>query len=143
MRAQLEPAAFPAVDVVAGLRRIAATEGSASALWSGARVNVARAAVLSAAQLATYDAAKRRLGWEEGPRLHVAAAVAAGAVAQTLVQPLDALRTRLCAGGEAPGRPPAGLFRGYAAGLLRQGPVLALTLSLTERARAGLGLAPM
>jgi len=53
-------------------------------------------------------------------------------------------RRRCCARAETPAdalrRP---LFRGYGAGLLRQGPVLALTLAVTERARSSLGLAPM
>ena len=66
----------------------------------------------------------------------------AGAIAQTFVQPLDAIRTRVCSGGAAT-LDARSLGRGYAAGLLRQGPVLALTLSLTERTRAACGLGPM
>ena len=66
------------------------------------------------------------------------------AVAQTLIQPFCAIRTAVFSDGrplaEALRRP---LFRGYGAGLLRQGPVLALTLAVTERARSSLGLAPM
>ena len=153
VRTQLRPRAFPALDVVEGLRRIATAEGSAASLWRGAGVNVCRAAVLSAAQLSTYDAAKRRLrddgGWAEGPALHLVAAICAGVVAQTAIQPFDAARTTICAGDGAAApfasarRTPAALLRGYRAGLARQGPVLALTLGVTERARAALGLAPM
>ena len=107
-------------------------------------MNVARAAVLTSAQLASYDGAKRYLrderGWREDDSLHVTAALAAGAIAQTFVQPLCAARTRIFVGQ----RPASGSFwRGYAAGLARQGPVLAVTLTLTERARAELGLSPM
>ena len=145
-RQQLRPHALPALDVLGGLRRIAA--GDVASLWRGAGVNVVRASILSAAQLSTYDVAKRELrdrrGFAEGPALHFAAAVFAGAVAQTLIQPFCAIRTAVFSDArplaEALRRP---LFRGYGAGLLRQGPVLALTLAVTERARASLGLAPM
>ena len=143
LRSQLTPRAHPALDVLGGLRKLAASEGP-SALWRGASVNVARAAVLTSAQLASYDGAKRYLrderGWREDDSLHVTAALTTGAIAQTFVQPLCAARTRLFVGQ----RPASGPFwRGYAAGLARQGPVLAVTLSLTERARAALGLSPM
>ena len=142
LRSQLTPRAHPALDVLGGLRKLAASEGS-SALWRGASVNVARAAVLTSAQLASYDGVKHHLrerGWREDDSLHVTAALAAGAIAQTFVQPLCAARTRIFVGQ----RPASGPFwRGYAAGLARQGPVLAVTLTLTERARAELGLSPM
>ena len=143
LRSQLTPRAHPALDVLGGLRKLAASEGL-SALWRGASVNVARAAVPTSAQLASYDGVKRHLrderGWREDDSLHVTAALTAGAIAQTVVQPLCAARTRIFVGQ----RPASGSFwRGYAAGLSRQGPVLAVTLSLTERARAALGLAPM
>ena len=143
LRSQLSPRAHPALDVLGGLRKLAASEGP-SALWRGASVNVARAAVLTSAQLASYDGVKRLLrderGWREDDSLHVTAALTAGAIAQTFVQPLCAARTRIFVGQ----RPASGPFwRGYAAGLARQGPVLAVTLTLTERARAALGLAPM
>jgi len=143
LRSQLTPRAHPALDVLGGLRKLAASEGF-SALWRGASVNVARAAVLTSAQLASYDGVKRHLrderGWREDDSLHVTAALTAGAIAQTFVQPLCAARTRIFVGQ----RPASGPFwRGYAAGLARQGPVLAVTLTLTERARAALGLAPM
>ena len=143
LRSQLTPRAHPALDVLGGLRKLAASEGS-SALWRGASVNVARAAVLTSAQLSSYDCAKRYLrderGWREDDSLHVTAALTAGAIAQTFVQPLCAARTRIFVGQ----RPASGPFwRGYAAGLARQGPVLAVTLTLTERARAALGLSPM
>jgi len=143
LRSQLSPGAHPTLDVVGGIRKLAETEGT-SALWRGASVNVARAGVLTAAQLASYDGAKRHLtlehGWHEGPVLHVTAAVTAGAIAQTFVQPICAARTSLFVGQ----RPAIGsLYRGYATGLLRQGPVLAVTLTLLENTRTALGLDPM
>ena len=71
---------------------------------------------------------------------HVTAAVTAGAIAQTFLQPICAARTSLFVGQ----RPAIGsLYRGYATGLLRQGPVLAVTLMLLENTRAALGLDPM
>ena len=57
LRSQLTPRAHPALDVLGGLRKLAASEGP-SALWRGASVYVARAAVLTSAQLASYDGVK-------------------------------------------------------------------------------------
>lgn len=150
LRMQLNPSKFPAFGVLGTLRQIAASEGF-RALWRGAGITIPRAALLSASQLATYDAAKRQLrhitGAQEGAALHVGAALLAGVVAQTLIQPFDSVKTLVQA--EASGRVvdvasrlmrQGGIFRGYRVGLLRQGPVLATTLSLTESARSLFGL---
>lgn len=54
-------------------------------LWRGAPANVARAALLSAGQLATYDQTKQMAlaaGAAEGPALHLAASCCSGLVAQ-------------------------------------------------------------
>ena len=54
-------------------------------LWRGAPANVARAALLSAGQLATYDQTKQMAlaaGASEGPALHLAASCCSGLVAQ-------------------------------------------------------------
>ena len=74
LRSQLTPRAHPTLDVLGGLRKLAASEGF-SALWRGASVNVARAAVLTSAQLASYDGVKRQLcderNWREDDSLNV------------------------------------------------------------------------
>ncbi|CAE7222646.1 UCP2, partial [Symbiodinium pilosum] len=44
-------------------------------LWRGVSANVARASLLSGAQLTTYDQCKQaavRAGWLDGPQLHLA-----------------------------------------------------------------------
>ena len=56
---------------------------------------MARAALLSGSQLATYDQSKAVMkahgGWEEGTALHLCCAAASGLVAQAVCQPAGEL----------------------------------------------------
>lgn len=67
------------------------------AWWRGAHLLVARGAILSSAQLSTYDYAKRmsiRRGIvKDGPLLHLAASVVAAASAVTAMIPADVVLT--------------------------------------------------
>ena len=69
----------------------ARAEGLVKGLWRGTTTSMARAALLSGSQLATYDRGKAYLkahgGWEEGATLHLCCAAASGLVAQTVCQP--------------------------------------------------------
>ena len=63
-------------------------------LWRGTTTSMARAALLSGSQLATYDQSKAVMkdgGWEEGTALHLCCAAASGLVAQTVCQPAGEL----------------------------------------------------
>lgn len=131
---------------------IVRNEGGLSALWRGAHFSVARAAVLSGAQLSSYDTLKselkRHLGLAEGPPLHVACSLASGLIAQTAVQPVDTLRSRafassggldlrlrvLFAGGLG------GLYRGLYPACCRQAPVMLVQMPIVEQLRRLLGL---
>ena len=77
-------------------------EDGIGALWRGASVLVARGAVMSATQLATYDASKKALtttgGLREGPTVHALASFAASLVLTTAICPLDVVLTRFQAG---------------------------------------------
>lgn len=155
LRLQLSPFRYPAYDVPAGLRAIAAQGGGVAELWRGWPVNVARASLLSGSQLATYDSSKRffkaRLGWREGAPLHVTCSLLSGFVAQLVIQPVDTVKT-LVMNSDTSETSLArlarlvreegffALYRGLLPALMRQGPVMLVQLPLTEQIRAALGL---
>nr|GMD18553.1 mitochondrial substrate carrier family protein ucpB isoform X2 [Ipomoea batatas] len=80
------------------LQKIASREG-ALALWKGVGPAMARAAALTASQLATYDESKRvLLKWtslEEGLYLHLISSTIAGTVSTLITAPMDMVKTRL------------------------------------------------
>ncbi|KAG8653814.1 hypothetical protein MANES_05G068900v8 [Manihot esculenta] len=83
---------------VAEMRRIVSEEGI-RALWKGIGPAMARAAALTASQLATYDETKRVLiRWtplEEGFHLHLLSSTVAGTVSTLVTAPMDMIKTRL------------------------------------------------
>ncbi|XP_044491398.1 mitochondrial substrate carrier family protein ucpB isoform X2 [Mangifera indica] len=83
---------------IAEMRRLISEEGM-GALWKGVGPAMARAAALTASQLATYDESKRILiRWtplEEGFHLHLISSSVAGAVSTLMTAPVDMVKTRL------------------------------------------------
>ncbi|KAL3803684.1 hypothetical protein HJC23_003738 [Cyclotella cryptica] len=73
-------------------------EGLKNGLYRGASVTVARASLLNGAQLASYDTLKRQLKWEEGPMLHSFCALLSGVVAQTVIMPIDTIKSQMMLG---------------------------------------------
>ena len=155
VRLQLAPSRYPTWNVVAGLRAIAADGGGVAGLWRGWPVSVARASLLSGSQLATYDTAKRsfkeRLGFAEGPPLHVCCSLLSGFVAQLVIQPVDTVKTLVMDSSSAESSPARfarlarergvlALYRGLLPALMRQGPVMLVQLPLTEQIRRVFGL---
>ena len=72
-----------------------------SSLWRGADVLVARGAIMSATQLATYDQTKGKLkaiGLEDGPVVHCMASLVASLVLTTAICPADVIYTSYLAG---------------------------------------------
>lgn len=149
---------------------IVATEGGVVALWRGVRPSMARAAVLTACQVATYDHIKAHLSahLDEGLPLHAACAVAAGLVASAATTPIDVIKTRLMAGvggsgagrGGATGAPPppsaravvgallaregpSALYKGFLPTWMRIGPHTLTTFLVYERLRAAVGMKPV
>mmetsp|Transcript_106092 Transcript_106092/g.242897 ORF Transcript_106092/g.242897 Transcript_106092/m.242897 type:complete len:297 (+) Transcript_106092:1-891(+) len=128
--------------------------GGAPDLYRGATVTIIRAAMLSSSQLGSYDATKsglRGMGWEEGPQQHFMASLISGMIAQTVVQPADTIRSFLMNGrhtlwGVGENVRAEGLlwlYRGYWAGISRQGPIMVLQMPLVEQIRQLLGVKPI
>ena len=136
---------------------VARARGASALFTTGLPASAQRAAVITAAQLATYDEAKgalRGLGVAEGPLLHVSASWFAGLAATVASSPLDVAKTRVMAGAWEGGTFSAmrtivgregflALFKGFAPSYLRLGLHTMTTLTVFEALRAAAGLAPM
>ena len=128
-------------------------EGLAQGLYRGASVTIARACCLNGAQLASYDTMKQfalARGQDssltrEGPYLHVACAFVSGVLAQTIIMPIDTIKSHMMLGkgwtdvGRHVGSLLAGegrsfrpfrllkwLYRGYAPACAGQGLIMVL-----------------
>ena len=143
------------------LRRVA-REGGARTLWRGSSMAVARSATLTATQVATYGASKRRVIESgiatEGVRLHFAVAMLTGLVTTAATNPVDMVKTLVYvaddASSTAAARPtvlgsvrgilrehgPLGFWRGFSANYLRLGPQTVVTFVVAEFLRERLGL---
>lgn len=85
---------------IALLSHMASANGVLS-LWRGADVLVARGAIMSATQLATYDKTKgalKQMGLTDGPVVHCVASLAASLTLTTAICPLDVTYTAYLAG---------------------------------------------
>jgi hypothetical protein len=137
--------------MVSALVHIWKEEGLRKGLYRGASVTVARASLLNGAQLASYDTLKKKLGWREGPVLHAFCALASGIIAQTLVMPIDTLKSHMMLGKswrsvlkelrQQQGPPFYGLYRGYLPASAGQGLIMVLQMPLIEEFRRLLGVA--
>lgn len=142
------------------LQKIALEEGVA-ALWKGVGPAIARAAALTASQLATYDESKQVLmRWtslQEGFYLHLIASTIAGTMSTIITAPIDMIKTRLmlqreskrvgsyrnglhCAYQVLLTEGPRGLYKGGFAIFARLGPQTTLTFILCEKLRELAGL---
>lgn len=91
---------------IATLRRLATGNDGLFGLWRGAQVLVARGALMSGTQLATYDASKAFLvrHVSDGPLVHCGASAIASVALTTAICPLDVLLTTYQAGPTVLGR---------------------------------------
>ncbi|PON57205.1 Mitochondrial substrate/solute carrier [Parasponia andersonii] len=142
------------------LLRIVSQEG-VKALWKGVGPAMARAAALTASQLATYDETKRiMINWaalEEGFPLHLISSMVAGTVSTVVTAPIDMVKTRLmlqreskrvgtyrngfhCAYQVVRTEGPKALYKGGFAIFARLGPQTTITLILCEKLRELAGL---
>ncbi|CAA2979441.1 Mitochondrial substrate carrier family protein ucpB [Olea europaea subsp. europaea] len=140
------------------LQKIASEEGI-TALWKGVRPAMARAATLTASQLATYDESKRVLTrWtslEEGFYLHLV--TISGSVSTMVTAPMDMVKTRLmlqqesktvgsyknglhCASQVLQTEGLQGLYKGGFAIFARLAPQTTITFILCEKLRELAGL---
>jgi len=139
-----------------GLLGGAARAEGVAALWKGCGPAVARAAVLTASQCASYDEAKRvwkdLTGSGECLSTHLGASMLSGLLATAATTPVDVLKTRMQlergasrsalqhAGAVLSAHGVAGLWRGFSASYLRLGPQTALIFVLCEALRSAAGM---
>ncbi|KAJ4727581.1 Mitochondrial substrate carrier family protein [Melia azedarach] len=145
---------------IAEMRKIVSEEGI-KALWKGVGPAMARAAALTASQLATYDESKRILiRWtplEEGFHLHLISSTVASIVSTLMTAPVDMVKTRLmlqqesrkigsykngfhCAYQVMRTEGPRALYKGGFAIFARLGPQTTITFILCEKLRELAGL---
>ena len=147
-------------------------EGLVRGLYRGASVTIARACCLNGTQLASYDTMKQYAlakGREnsnnsnrllrEGPHLHVVCAFLSGVLAQTVIMPIDTIKSHMMLGkgwrdvvhhmatlqspdGRTanPFRLMQWMYRGYAPACAGQGLIMVLQMPLIEAFRMSLGL---
>ncbi|CAG9857024.1 unnamed protein product [Phyllotreta striolata] len=137
-----------------GLVRVCREEG-VTKMFSGASTATGRAIFMTIGQIAFYDQAKYLLlssgYFEDNAKTHFLASLAAGAIATTLTQPLDVLKTR--AMNAKPGEfknllsvivytaqlGPLGFFKGYIPAFVRLAPQTILTFMFLEQLRLHFG----
>jgi Mitochondrial carrier protein len=122
-------------------------EGLAHGIYRGATVTVARASLLNGAQLASYDTLKKVSGRDEGPILHLICALASGVIAQTVVMPIDTIKSSMMMGNNWSDvwkvlrrNGPFWLYRGYLPACAGQGLIMVLQMPLIEQFRRLLGV---
>ena len=122
-------------------------EGLSKGLYRGASVTVLRASLLNGAQLASYETLKRSLGWDEGPALHFFCGLASGVIAQTVVMPIDTIKSQMMFGNSWKDvyatlrrNRPFNLYRGWAPACAGQGLIMVLQMPLIEEFRRLLGI---
>jgi len=141
-----------------GMARVVREEGLAK-LFSGVNWATCRAILMTIGQLCFYDQVKIFLletpyFTEEGKSTHFTASLCAGAIATTMTQPLDVLKTRSMSAkpGEfksavdlfkftAKGGPGA-FYKGYIPAFVRLGPQTILTFMFLEQLRLNFGFIP-
>ncbi|XP_049850918.1 mitochondrial dicarboxylate carrier-like isoform X2 [Schistocerca gregaria] len=138
-----------------GVVRVLREEGLRR-LFSGASTATGRAVLMTIGQLSFYDQFKMLLltyaGMSDNLTTHFLASLSAGAVATTLTQPLDVMKTR--AMNAKPGEfkslwhiatytaklGPLGFFKGYVPAFIRLGPQTILTFVFLEQLRKNFGV---
>ncbi|KAH8154357.1 uncharacterized protein LAJ45_02125 [Morchella importuna] len=130
-----------------GLVSMGRNEGPSS-LFRGVWPNTVRAALMTAAQLATYDQFKSYLLllpiFNDGMATHFTASLLSGLVATTICSPVDVIKTRVMAGTRTDGvwtlvreiTKAEGLkwiFRGWVPSFMRLGPQTILTFIALEQ----------
>uniref|UniRef100_A0A182N6L3 Mitochondrial dicarboxylate carrier n=1 Tax=Anopheles dirus TaxID=7168 RepID=A0A182N6L3_9DIPT len=141
-------------NAVDGLFRVYREEGFAR-LFSGASTATSRAVFMTIGQLSFYDLVKELLltsgYFGDNLTTHFLSSLTAGAIATTLTQPLDVLKTR--AMNAKPGEfngvwdivrftarlGPLGFFKGYVPAFVRLGPHTILTFVFLEQLRMNFG----
>ncbi|KAA0199003.1 hypothetical protein HAZT_HAZT002225 [Hyalella azteca] len=137
-----------------GLMRVSREEG-VKQLFRGASSATVRAVLMTVGQLSFYDQIKATLlssgYFHDNLVCHFASSLCAGAIATTMTQPLDVIKTR--AMNAAPGEyrnlwhiitytaktGPLGFFKGYVPAFVRLGPHTIFTFIFFEQLRKNFG----
>jgi hypothetical protein len=134
-------------SMIATFVSIINNEGWVHGIYRGATVTVSRASLLNGAQLASYDTLKKISGQEEGPVLHFICALASGIIAQTVVMPIDTIKSSMMIGNNwkdvgqtMRSNGPFWLYRGYLPACAGQGLIMVLQMPLIEEFRRILGV---
>lgn len=141
-------------NAIDGLLRVRREEGFPR-LFSGVSTATGRGFLMTVGQIAFYDQVKSALldtpYFKDDPVLHFVSSLIAGAMATTLTQPLDVLKTRVMNAkpGEFKGLwdvvkvtaelGPAGFFKGFVPAFVRLGPQTIITFLLLEQLRMNFG----
>jgi solute carrier family 25 uncoupling protein 8/9 len=146
------------LSISEAVREVVGPERQLRRLWNGTTPSMARAALLTAAQCATYDEVKqyftRTLGWDDTIPTHLAVSGVAGLVTTTAIAPADVVKTRMFmadGGGKGMGvaatlrslyaeQGVRGLFKGWGANWARQGPMTTVVFVVSEAVRPLFGL---
>ncbi|KAG7209719.1 hypothetical protein KM043_011354 [Ampulex compressa] len=128
-------------------------------LFSGCSTATARAVLMTIGQLSFYDQIKIMLlqsgYFQDNPTTHFVSSLLAGAIATTLTQPLDVLKTRVMNAkpGEFQGLTdiflytaklgPLAFFKGYVPAFVRLAPQTILTFIFLEQLRSNCGFYPL
>lgn len=158
MQASLPPNAPPYSNTFRALLEIFHREGVSQGLYKGWMVTSARAAVLTSAQLGSYDTIKNNIlvkdfGMQDGLLLHLCAAMSAGVITTTAANPVDVIKTRYMSDKVGKYASPfdcvrqtlavdgvRGFFKGWLPSYWRLGPHTVISLIMIEHIRLLLGL---
>jgi dicarboxylate transporter 10 len=134
-------------NAIEGLLRMSREEGLKS-LFRGVWPNSMRAVLMTASQLASYDAFKTLFTQitplKDGLALHFTASLAAGFVATTVCSPVDVIKTRIMSSQESKGLAKlladvykvegvGWMFRGWVPSFIRLGPHTIATFLFLEQ----------
>ena len=158
MQAALPGEKLPYTSTFDALVQILKSDGLTRGLYKGWVVTSTRAAILTSAQLGSYDTIKnniliKQFGMGDGLALHLCAAMSAGIITTTAANPIDVIKTRYMSDTRGAYSNPVqcilhtykldglkGFFKGWMPSYWRLGPHTVLSLMLIERIRTLLGM---
>jgi hypothetical protein len=134
-------------SMISAFSKIMRDEGLRHGLYRGASVTVARASLLNGSQLASYDTLKHHLEWKEGPLLHGTCAMASGVIAQSVIMPVDTVKSYMMLGNgwktvfkNIQKNGPFWFYRGYLPACAGQGLIMVVQMPLIEEFRRLIGI---
>ena len=158
MQAVLPTKPPPYRNTFQALIEIFRTEGLTKGLYRGWVVTSGRAAVLTSAQLGSYDTIKNNIlvaefGMQNGLVLHLCSSMSAGVITTTAANPIDVVKTRYMSDSTGQYKSPLdcvksiyrtdglkGFMKGWMPSYWRLGPHTVMSFILIEKVRGFFGL---